>query len=122
MSRYDDQPRVRRNEWGALEVPEVGGWEPTLSVSVVIPAYDAARLLPIVLAGLAAQGETIVSRVYHLDRGYVRMEEGLNRLGAQITRFNPDRDAAAPDEPATAEMPIVETKPVGVPAPSDVVA
>ncbi|MAS54551.1 MAG: glycosyl transferase family 2 [Pimelobacter sp.] len=55
MSRYDDQPRVRRNEWGALEVPEVGGWEPTLSVSVVIPAYDAARLLPIVLAGLAAQ-------------------------------------------------------------------
>ena len=55
MSRYDDQPRVRRNEWGALEVPDVGGWEPSLSVSVVIPAYDAARLLPVVLAGLAAQ-------------------------------------------------------------------
>lgn len=51
-----DQPRVRRNDWGSLSVPEVGGsWQPALSVSVVIPAYDAGRLLPIVLAGLAAQ-------------------------------------------------------------------
>ena len=50
------QPRVRRNDWGTLSVPEVGGpWQPTLSVSVVIPAYDAGRLLPFVLAGLAAQ-------------------------------------------------------------------
>ncbi len=55
MSRYDDQPRVRRNEWGALAVPDLGAWEPTLSVSVVVPAYDAGRLLPYVLAGLAAQ-------------------------------------------------------------------
>ncbi len=50
------QPRVRRNDWGSLTVPEVGGpWTPSLSVSVVIPAYDAGQLLPIVLAGLAAQ-------------------------------------------------------------------
>ncbi|WP_323793652.1 glycosyltransferase family A protein [Nocardioides sp.] len=46
---------MRRNEWGSLAVPEVGAWEPTLSVSVVVPAYDAGRLLPYVLAGLAAQ-------------------------------------------------------------------
>ena len=49
------QPRVRRNEWQSLSVPDVGAWEPTLSVSVVIPAYDAGQLLPYVLAGLAAQ-------------------------------------------------------------------
>ncbi len=49
------QPRVRRNEWQVLAVPPLGAWEPTLSVSVVIPAYDAGRLLPYVLAGLAAQ-------------------------------------------------------------------
>jgi GT2 family glycosyltransferase len=50
-----DQPRVRRNDWGTLRVPELGAWEPTLSVSVVIPAYDASRMLPIAMAGLAAQ-------------------------------------------------------------------
>ena len=50
-----DQPRVRRNDWGSLTVPELGTWDPSLSVSVVIPAYDAGRLLPVVLAGLAAQ-------------------------------------------------------------------
>lgn len=50
-----NQPRVRRNDWGSLAVPALGQWEPTLSVSVVIPAYGAERLLPYVLAGLAAQ-------------------------------------------------------------------
>lgn len=49
------RPRVRRNEWQTLTAPDVGAWEPSLSVSVVIPAYDAGRLLPSVLAGLAAQ-------------------------------------------------------------------
>lgn len=49
------QPRVRRNEWQRLAVPEFGAWEPTLSVSVVVPAWDAAALMPYVLAGLAAQ-------------------------------------------------------------------
>jgi len=49
------QPRVHRNDWGSLSVPDLGAWEPSLSVSVVIPAYDAGRLLPTVLAGLAAQ-------------------------------------------------------------------
>ena len=49
------QPRVRRNDWGPVTVPDLGAWEPTLSVSVVIPAFRAERLLPYVLAGLAAQ-------------------------------------------------------------------
>jgi len=40
----------------------------------------------LVLAGLAAHNTTEVSRVYHLDRGYERLEEKLSALGADITR------------------------------------
>jgi UDP-N-acetylglucosamine 1-carboxyvinyltransferase len=39
-----------------------------------------------VLAGLAAQGETWVDRVYHIDRGYEKIEEKLRLAGAQIER------------------------------------
>jgi UDP-N-acetylglucosamine 1-carboxyvinyltransferase len=40
----------------------------------------------LVLAGLAAQGTTRVSRVYHLDRGYERIEQKLGALGANVRR------------------------------------
>jgi len=40
-----------------------------------------------VIAGLAAQGETQVDRIYHLDRGYDRMERKLTQLGANIRRM-----------------------------------
>jgi UDP-N-acetylglucosamine 1-carboxyvinyltransferase len=40
-----------------------------------------------VLAGLAAQGTTHVQRIYHLDRGYERIEEKLNPVGASIVRM-----------------------------------
>ena len=40
-----------------------------------------------VIAGLAAEGETIVNRVYHLDRGFERLEEKLGACGADITRL-----------------------------------
>jgi UDP-N-acetylglucosamine 1-carboxyvinyltransferase len=40
-----------------------------------------------VIAGLAAEGETTVSRVYHLDRGFERLEEKLGRCGAEIKRL-----------------------------------
>jgi UDP-N-acetylglucosamine 1-carboxyvinyltransferase len=39
-----------------------------------------------VLAGLVARGETVVDRVYHIDRGYERIEEKLSGLGAGIRR------------------------------------
>jgi len=39
------------------------------------------------LAGLAAEGETVVNRVYHLDRGYERLEAKLAACGADIARF-----------------------------------
>ena len=45
----------------------------------------------LVLAGLRAEGTTEILRVYHIDRGYERMEEKLNSLGANISRVNSDR-------------------------------
>ncbi len=41
----------------------------------------------LVLAGLAAEGTTELSRIYHLDRGYERLDSKLARLGAKITRI-----------------------------------
>ena len=47
-------------------------------------ATDLRASVSLVLAGLAAEGETIVNRVYHLDRGYERVEEKLAACGADI--------------------------------------
>jgi UDP-N-acetylglucosamine 1-carboxyvinyltransferase len=58
----------------------------TLSGAPVM-ATDLRASASLVLAGLAAEGETEVSRVYHLDRGYERLEEKLGRLGARIKRI-----------------------------------
>lgn len=55
-----------------------------------VMASDLRASASMVLAGLAAEKETIVSRIYHLDRGYSRMEETLNLLGACIERFRPE--------------------------------
>ncbi len=49
------QPVVRHNDWSTLTPARLGEWTPTLSVSVVIPTWQADRTLPFVLAGLAAQ-------------------------------------------------------------------
>jgi len=49
-------------------------------------ASDLRASAAIVLAGLAAEGETEVSRIYHLDRGYEKFEEKLRALGARIKR------------------------------------
>ena len=57
----------------------------------LIMASDLRASAGLVLAGLAAEGETILSRVYHLDRGYERLEEKLTALGADIRR---ERSAA----------------------------
>jgi UDP-N-acetylglucosamine 1-carboxyvinyltransferase len=59
-------------------------------VGAPVMASDLRGSACMVLAGLIAEGETIVSRVYHLDRGYTHMEEVLKGLGAKIERFNPD--------------------------------
>ncbi|HVV27810.1 MAG TPA: UDP-N-acetylglucosamine 1-carboxyvinyltransferase [Rhizomicrobium sp.] len=51
-----------------------------------VMATDLRASVSLVLAGLAAEGETVVSRVYHLDRGFDRLEEKLSRVGADISR------------------------------------
>jgi UDP-N-acetylglucosamine 1-carboxyvinyltransferase len=52
-----------------------------------VMATDLRASVSLVLAGLAAEGETIINRVYHLDRGYERLEEKLSACGADIRRL-----------------------------------
>ena len=53
-----------------------------------VMATDLRASVSLILAGLAAQGETLVNRVYHLDRGYERVEEKLGSCGAKIERIS----------------------------------
>jgi UDP-N-acetylglucosamine 1-carboxyvinyltransferase len=56
-----------------------------------VMATDLRASVSLVIAGMAAQGETLVGRVYHLDRGFERLEEKLSACGAEIRRV---REAA----------------------------
>lgn len=55
-----------------------------------VMATDLRASIALVLAGLAAEGDTTVSRIYHLDRGYERLEEKLRAVGAKIDRVSED--------------------------------
>jgi len=55
-------------------------------VGAPVMASDLRASAALVLAGLAADGTTVVNRVYHIDRGYERIEERLNPVGAKISR------------------------------------
>ncbi|HLZ75534.1 UDP-N-acetylglucosamine 1-carboxyvinyltransferase [Phenylobacterium sp.] len=57
-----------------------------------VMATDLRASVCLVIAGLAARGETMVNRVYHLDRGFERLEEKLGACGAQIRRIKGDGD------------------------------
>ena len=63
-------------------VPRLNGAE--------VMATDLRASVSLVLAGLVAEGETIINRVYHLDRGYERLEEKLAACGADIERLSDD--------------------------------
>jgi UDP-N-acetylglucosamine 1-carboxyvinyltransferase len=52
-----------------------------------VMATDLRASVSLILAGLAAEGETIVNRIYHLDRGFERLEEKLSGVGADIERL-----------------------------------
>ncbi len=52
-----------------------------------VMATDLRASACLVLAGLVAEGETVVNRIYHLDRGYENMEQKLTKLGAQVRRL-----------------------------------
>ncbi len=57
-------------------------------VGTKVMASDLRASAALILAGLAAEGETEISRVYHLDRGYEKIEEKLSSLGARIRRVS----------------------------------
>jgi len=59
---------------------------PSLS-GTIVRATDLRASACLVLAGLVAEGETVVRRIYHLDRGYEHLEKKLSAVGAQISRF-----------------------------------
>lgn len=54
-----------------------------------VMATDLRASMSLILAGLCAEGTTIIDRIYHLDRGYENIEQKLGNVGAKITRKNP---------------------------------
>jgi UDP-N-acetylglucosamine 1-carboxyvinyltransferase len=52
-----------------------------------VMATDLRASASLILAGLVADGQTVVRRIYHLDRGYERIERKLSGVGAKIERF-----------------------------------
>ena len=57
-----------------------------------VMATDLRASISLVMAGLVADGETTVGRVYHLDRGFERMEEKLGACGADVRRVKGEAD------------------------------
>lgn len=57
-----------------------------------VMATDLRASVCLVIAGLVAEGQTVVDRVYHLDRGFERLEEKLGACGAQVTRLKGEGD------------------------------
>ena len=53
-----------------------------------VMATDLRASASLVLAGLVAKGQTVIERIYHLDRGYENLEEKFNALGANVKRVS----------------------------------
>jgi UDP-N-acetylglucosamine 1-carboxyvinyltransferase len=87
-NRFMHAPELRR--LGA-DIQVSGGEARVIGVDRLqgapVMATDLRASVSLVIAGLAAEGETIVNRVYHLDRGFERLEEKLSACGAQIRRL-----------------------------------
>lgn len=75
---------------------------PTRLKGAPVMATDLRASVSLVLAGLAAEGETIVNRVYHLDRGYEEIEKKLGACGATIERFKGTSEESAEPIPVIA--------------------
>ena len=71
--------RIDANNALVTGVPRLNG--------ATVMATDLRASASLVIAGLAAQGKTVVERIYHLDRGYERIEEKLSLLGASVQRI-----------------------------------
>jgi UDP-N-acetylglucosamine 1-carboxyvinyltransferase len=79
MNRLGAQIRIDGNTAWIDGVPQL--------IGAPVMATDLRASASLVIAGLAAKGETLVDRIYHLDRGYDRMEVKLSAVGANITRI-----------------------------------
>jgi len=73
-------------------------------VGAPVMASDLRASASLVLAGLAAQGETTILRVYHLDRGYEQLELALNAVGARIERIDDHELSVAPEAAIPASL------------------
>jgi UDP-N-acetylglucosamine 1-carboxyvinyltransferase len=78
LRRLGAEIEVRGNTAIVTGVPRLTG--------ATVMATDLRASASLVIAGLVAEGETRIDRIYHLDRGYERIEEKLSRLGARIGR------------------------------------
>ena len=72
---------------------------PTPLTGAPFIASDLRASASLVLAGLVATGETIIDRVYHIDRGYEKIEAKLRKLGADIERIRESVTASLPQAP-----------------------
>jgi UDP-N-acetylglucosamine 1-carboxyvinyltransferase len=79
LARLGAQIAVHGNEATVTGVPKL--------VGAPVMATDLRASVSLVVAGLAAEGETVVNRVYHLDRGFEKLEAKLGACGAQIARL-----------------------------------
>ncbi len=79
--------RMNANITSQTKVAVVRG-EPGQLKGAPVMATDLRASASLILAGLVAQGETCIRRIYHLDRGYERLEEKLIQLGAKVHRRN----------------------------------
>jgi UDP-N-acetylglucosamine 1-carboxyvinyltransferase len=70
-----------RKEWATVIIAGV-----KKLIAAPVMASDLRASAALVLAGLVAEGTTVVNRVYHIDRGYEKIEEKLNMVGAKISR------------------------------------
>ena len=85
-------------------------------VGAQVMASDLRASACLVIAGLVAKGRTVVTRVYHLDRGYVRMEKQLAALGADIKRTDDTTGEVIWSSTMEAEAPSIEVIPQSAPA------
>ena len=78
---------AKSHEWARVEgkLAVIEGVERLSGASVM--ATDLRASASLVIAGLVAEGETLVDRIYHLDRGYDQMEIKLRGIGADIERI-----------------------------------
>ena len=75
---------------------------PTLLTGAPVQASDLRASASLVIAGLVAGGETIIDRVYHIDRGYEKIEAKLRSVGADIERIR--ESVTAPLEQASGDV------------------